>query len=280
MNERPFTTLIHKEFSEAVRSRTLLGFAAVFTLTALGISIIGSLGSSLGGPSGFGRTAATLVNVVLLIVPLMGLSAGALSLAGEREKGTLCFLLSLPLRPSHVFWAKWLGLGAALTVSLSAGFGLAGLGLAWKSGLRDAGLYLGAYAVTLLLALTHLSLGLLISAFARRTAQAVGLALLVWLGLVFLGDLGLLGTSLAVRLRPELLLAGAALNPLSVYRVLAIDALGAHLEMLGPAGHCAQDFLGRALKPAGLALLLLWTASAANLAFLVYRRDPLREGQA
>lgn len=276
---RPFYTLAAKEFVDASRSRWLLGFSGAFTFLALGISLIGSLGASVGGHSGFGRTTATLVNLILFMVPLMGLSAGGLSLSGERERGTLGFLLSLPLRPAHIFWAKFAGLGAALAVSLAVAFGLAGLSLVWRGGLRDAGLYAGCFALTLLLALASLGLGLLISSLTRRTAQAVGAVLLVWLGLVFIGDLGLLGTSLAVRLRPEVLLAGAGLNPLTLYRLLAIQGLGAPLEMLGPAGHCAQDILGFWLWPIGLAVLGFWAATGTGLAFWFYHRDPLRQSQ-
>lgn len=274
---RPFSTLVIKEFADALRSRWLMGFSAAFAFLALGISVIGSLGSSVSGYAGFGRTTATLVNLILFMVPLMGLSAGGLSLSGERERGTLGFLLSLPVRPAHVFWAKFAGLGMALTAALAAAFGLAGLGLAWKSGLRDTGLYLGCFGLTLLLALASLGGGLLLSSLTRRTAQSVGAVLLVWLGLVFIGDLGLLGTSLAVRLRPEVLLTGAALNPLTIYRLLAIRGLGAPLEILGPAGLCAQDLLGRGLWPIGLTALGMWAAATAALAFWIYQKDPLRQ---
>lgn len=106
-------------------------------------------------------------------------------------------------------------------------------------------------------------------------------ALLLWLALVFAGDLGLLGTSLAVRLRPGVLLAAAWLNPLSLYRLLAIDATAAGLEMLGPAGRCAQDILGNWLRPAALAGLLAWLGAALAALFSalrLFRRDPIGRG--
>jgi Cu-processing system permease protein len=110
---------------------------------------------------------------------------------------------------------------------------------------------------------------------ARRVATALGWALLLWLALVFAGDLGLLGTSLAVRLPPGALLAAAWLNPLSLYRLLAIDATAAGLEMLGPAGQCAQDILGHWLRPAVLGGLLAWLVVVLAAARGLFRRDPL-----
>lgn len=274
---RTLAILSGKEFREAARSRWLIGFLIGFCVLGIGISWIGALSSSVGGYSGFGRTTAALVNLVLFIVPLMGLLIGALSLAGERERGTLSLLLSLPIDRAEIFWAKWIGQSAALIAALAVAFGLAGAGLVLQGGLRDGALYLACFAATALLALSSLSLGLVISAWSRRTAPAAGVTLLVWFLLVFGGDLGILGTSLAVKLHPAALLASAGFNPLSLYRIVAVDLLGANLEMLGPAGHCAQDFLGRWLAPAGLAGLVLWTAAALTASYRIYTRNPLRE---
>lgn len=273
-----FRTLVAKEFWEAVHARWLISFIVIFCALAFGISWVGTAGSMIRGYSGFGRTTAALVNLVLLIVPLMGLVSGALSLAGERERRTLDLLLVLPVRPGQIFWAKVFGLSLSLILSLSIAFGTAGITLASRGGLQDTALYFACFWATLLLGLISLGLGLWISACSRRIAQAIGLTLIVWLGLVFVGDLGLLGTSLAVRLPPGVLLATAWLNPLTLYRMLSIDVLGANLEMLGPAGQCAQDILGHGLRLSILGGLLTWMTLALILAYTTYRRNPLREG--
>ncbi len=278
MNASPMTALISKEFGETARSRWLAGFIGAFCLLAAVLSVVGSSGSTFGG-QGFGRTTAALLNLVLLIVPLMGLTAGSLSLAGEKERGTMEFLLSLPLRPRHIFWAKFLGSAAALAAALGLAFGLVGVGLALHGGLRQAGVFAACFGATLLLAAVSLSLGLLISTRSRKVAGAVGFALLLWLGLILGGDLGLLGTALAMRLPPEVLLASAWLNPLSLYRLLAIDAASSNLDMLGPAGNCAQDILGVWLRPAALAGMALWLAASLSMAHYLYGRDPLENGR-
>ncbi|OGR81987.1 MAG: hypothetical protein A3J74_01855 [Elusimicrobia bacterium RIFCSPHIGHO2_02_FULL_57_9] len=262
--------LTAKEFADTTRSRWLGGFILAFCALGLGLSLVGNWTSSLGG-GGFGRTTAALINLVLLIVPLMSLTAGSLALSSERERRTLEFLLSLPLHRSEIFWAKYMGSGAALLAALGAAFGTLGVVLVLRGGLRDLAVYAGCFFATVLLAAVCLALGLLASSRSRRAAQAVGLALFVWLCLVFAGDLGLLGTAVAVRLRPAVLLAAAWLNPLSLYRLLAIDALAADLDVLGPAGLCARDSLGSWLKPAALAGLLAWllgVLAAARSAFI------------
>jgi Cu-processing system permease protein len=275
---RVFVALARKEFRETARSRWLLGFAAAFTALGAGISVVGTWGAVMGGAAGFGRTTAALINLILLIVPLMGLAAGGLSVAGERERGTLEGLLSLPVRPGQVFWAKFVGAGAALAGALALAFGALGVVLALRSGLRDSAVYLEGFAATALLAETCLALGLLISVRARRVAPAMGAALLVWLVLVFAGDLGLLGTVMAARLRPGLLLGAAWLNPLSLYRLMAIDATAAGLDVLGPAGRCAQDVLGAWLRPAAFLGLSAWLGLSLLAASRCWRKDPLGVG--
>ena len=267
-----------KEMRDAARSRWLAGFIATFLVLGGALMLAGSMSSAFGGSAGFGRTTAALVNLVLLVVPLMGLTAGALALSLERERGTLEGLLALPVKADELFWAKFAGLAGALSAAVALSFGLLGLGLAARGGFAHAAAYAGCLAATWLLALISLALGLLLSARARRVATALGWALLLWLVLVFAGDLGLLGTSLAVRLRPGVLLAAAWLNPPSLYRLLAIDASAAGLEMLGPAGHCAQDILGGWLRPAAFAGLLAWLGAALAAALALFRRDPVGRG--
>lgn len=267
--------LAARELSSAAKNRWLLAFAAAFAALGLVVASTGSAGSALGGSAGFGRTTAALVHLVLLAVPLMGLVAGAAAIPAERERRTLEPLLAMPVRASDVFWAKFLGASTALTAALGAAFGLIGVALAASSGLARAGIFLACFAATAGLAVASVAIGMAAASGADRVPKALGAALLLWVVFVFGGDLGLLATSLAARLPPEALLAAAWLNPLSLYRLLAIQASGGQLDALGPAGLCASDLLGRALAPAALAGLLAWIAIALALARRSFLADPL-----
>ncbi|MBI5630731.1 MAG: ABC transporter permease subunit [Elusimicrobia bacterium] len=267
--------LVGKEFAQATRSRWLAGFVAAFLGLGVALMAAGAWGSAFGGAAGFGRTTAALINLILLIVPLMGLLAGALSLSGERERRTLEFLLALPVRPEEVFWAKFIGGAWALWAALAMAFSALGAVLALSGGLAHAGAYASCFAATLLLAAVSLAMGLAVSAACARTAAAAGCALLAWLALVLGGDLGLLGTSLAVRLPPGALLASAWLNPMSLFRLLAVDSAAAGLDVLGPAGHCAQDALGSWLRPLAFAGLGAWLAAGLWAARAIFCRRPL-----
>ncbi len=251
-------TLARKELRDALRNRWFLLYTAALAALALAFSGLGASGGGDVALAGFGRTTASLVNLVMLIVPLMGLTLGSLALAAERERGSLLYLLSQPVTPLELFLGKFSGLAAALLASLLLGFGASGALIALRTGATDVLSYLSLAALTFLLGLISLALGLLVSTGARRTSSAVGLAVFLWLGLVFLGDLGLMGTAVVLRLDVDALLALSLLNPLSVFKVEAILSSRGSLEVLGPAGLYATRTYGGSLQPLLLAILAGW----------------------
>lgn len=264
--------IARKEVRDALGNRWFLLYAVGFALLALGLSHLSLGGIGAGGFAGFGRTAASLVNLVLLIVPLMGLTLGAASLAGERERGTLATLLAQPVTRVEVLLAKYLGLALALGAALGLGFGLAGAVVAWQGGTVGVGAYLTLVGLAVLLALATLSVGFLISSVARRTGAATGVALFVWLALVFFGDLGLMGTAVTMRLDVEALLGLTLLNPLETYRIGAVRAITGSLDALGPAGVYATRAFGAAVVALLAAALVAWVVAPLAVAGAVFQR--------
>lgn len=264
-------TIAQRELREALRNRWLIFYALGFAALAFALSSASLASSGYGGLGGFGRTAASLVNALLLFVPLLGLSVGAAALAGDRERGTLLYLLSQPVNRAEVFCGKALGAALAVALALTLGFGLAGLALAVNgAGAGDAFLALAGY--TLLLALTALGVGFVISALTRKTATALGAALIVWLALVFFSDLGLVGVTLAVRPTPATLLGMLLVNPLQIFKLGAIYSLRATLDTLGAAGQYALLRFGAALPALLAGLLAVWALAAFGLAYGVFAR--------
>jgi Cu-processing system permease protein len=263
--------LMGKELQDTRRSRWFLLLAVVFAGLALSLSLLGA--SSLGaiGSAGFGRTTASLLNLVMLIVPLMGLLMGALSVSGEREHGTLLAILAQPVLLEEVLLGKFLGLAAALLGTIGFGFGLAALVIARQGGLPQVGGYLLLVGYTGLFGLGCLSVGFLISALARRTASSVGVALFVWLVSVFLGDLGLIGTTIVLQLSPRSLLWLSLANPAQVFKLAVLQGVQRNLESLGPGGLYATSVLGDWLPLALAGLLVLWIVVPFAVAVLVLR---------
>ncbi len=175
--------LIVHEFLERTRDRWVLVISVLFALLASAVGLYGRSAeaevSKLTGPS--------LVTLASLLVPLVALVLSHDAIVGERERNTLGLLLSLPVGRLEVVIAKLIGRGLALAVALGLG---AAMLVSDPAGLQAL---LALTGPTLLLGLAFLSIGLLISTLTRRQITASSLVVVVWFGLVFFYDLGLLG---------------------------------------------------------------------------------------
>lgn len=260
-----------RELREALKNKWLWFYALAFAGLALALSQAGLATAGYAGLGGFGRTAASLVNALLLFVPLMGLSIGAGAIAGDRERGTLIYLLAQPVNRAEVFFGKAFGAALALIGALALGFGIAGIGLA-SGGDGNVPAYLALAGYTLLLALANLGIGFIISALTRKGSTAMGAALIVWLVLVFFGDLGLVGATLTLRPTADVLFAMLVANPLQVFKLASITSLRATLDTLGAVGQFANYQFGDALPFVLLGLLAAWIGATFGIAFALFSR--------
>lgn len=261
-------TLAQKELRDALRNRWFLLYTVAFAVLALAFSYLSLAGAGIAGFAGFGRTAASLINLVLLIIPLMALTIGAQSISAELERGTLSYLLAQPIGRVEVFLGKYLGLALSLLASLTLGFGISGVVMVLSSsGAADPGSYIVLVALAYLLSLAMLSVGFLISALTRKASVSVGIGLFLWLAFVFLGDLGMMGTSMALKMPISNLFVMSLTNPSQVFKMAAILNINATLDILGPAGAYAVQRYGQSLLVIFLATLALWAIVPAVLAY-------------
>ncbi|MFN3285724.1 MAG: ABC transporter permease subunit [bacterium] len=257
----------------ALRDRWLWALAAAFGVMTLGAAALALSGLRVVGLSSFDRAAAALVHLSMLFVPLMGLVLGSLWIAGDRESGALDFLLAQPTDRSALYVSRYLGLAGAAVSATWVGYGAAGLVLAAGAGTERLGSFLWLVALSTLLALASVSVGLAISAASPSRGRALGAALLAWLALTVLTDLGVLASAVALRLPPAVLLALASANPVSAFRIAGLLVVTRSPELLGPVGLVATDRLGSV--GAALALcgvLLLWAAGGLAVGLLRFRR--------
>jgi Cu-processing system permease protein len=267
-----------RELREAARSRWFVLYTIAFAVLGLGVSYISSASAGGGGLSGFGRTTAGLINIVLLVVPLMALTAGAGSIASDRERGMLAYLLSQPVSRLEVMLGKYLGLAAALLACICLGLGTCAVLLAWKAGggAAHAGTIVWFAGLSFGLALGMLSVGMLISVLARKASVAVGSAVFLWLALAFLTDLGLMAGTLALKLRIQTLFALSLANPLQVFKMWSLHAIDATLDVLGPAGLYAVEEHGHRLHLLFGGALALWAMVPLVVAAVIFsRRSPV-----
>jgi len=270
------TVLSQREITDALRNRWFVAYAGAFVVLSVALAFLVINSAGYGGISGFGRTSAGLVNLVLFLAPLMGLTLGAQAVAAEREQGTLGYLLAQPVSFLEVFLSKFIGLAIAISAAIVSGFALSTLTINFLGGGSGMETFFGLTGLTVLLALASLSLGYLISSVSRRTSTALGIAIVAWLGLVLIGDLGLMGTAVIMKLSPGQLLGLTLVNPLEVYRIASIDLLQDSLELLGPSGLVAHKWFGGAIGAVLTAIMLLWIVVPLGIAYTAMARQEAR----
>ncbi len=269
-------TIAHRELRDAIRSRWFWLYTVAFATLGLAVSFVSAAGTGSIGMSSFGRTTAGLINLVLLVVPLMALTAGAGSIASDRERGMLAYVLAQPVSRIEVLLGKYLGLAGALLACIALGLGLCALILAAKGLRTSPASILWLCGLAFYLAMSMLSVGLLISVLARRASVAVATAIFVWLALVFVSDLALMAGAVALRLRIQTLFALSLTNPLQVFKMWSLHAVDASLDVLGPAGLYASEEYGSRLHAIFASVLAAWVIAPLALAGLaISRRSPL-----
>ena len=216
-----------KEFRDRIRNRWVLAVALVFTAFALVIAYFGAAQQGAVGFASIEVTIASLVSLVIYLIPLIALILGFDAIVGERERGSLDLLLSMPITRLELLLGKYLGLATALALSTVAGFGLVGMVLLTEFDFNALFHYAGFVLTSVLLGMSFLSMAIAVSVFAADRTRASGLAIALWFFFVLVFDLLLLGALVATGGRyggeifPWLMLA----NPADVFRVLNVFSL-------------------------------------------------------
>jgi Cu-processing system permease protein len=240
---RCLATLAGKEFRDRLRNRWVLAVALVFTAFSLAITYFGSAAQGVVGPRSIELTIASLVSLVIYLIPLIALLLGFDAIVGERERGSLDLLLAHPLTRLELLLGKYLGLAAALSLSTLIGFALVGV-LLWQR-FGPAGLYhySGFVLSSILLGLAFLSLAMLISVLARDRTRASGLAISLWFVLVLVFDLALMGVLVASQgqIGGDALAYVLLLNPADLFRILNVFALDDVRRLYGLAAVVPQS---------------------------------------
>jgi len=252
--------IIRKELRDALHNRWLIGYALLLAVLGFVAALMGLRSAAGLGLQMFGRTTATLTNLCLLLAPLIALSMGSASIAGERDRGTLEHLLAQPLERGELLLGKYIGLLSSLCLATVVGFAPAGLMVAIVAGGMALAHYLLFPLLAILLIASMLALGMLISVRSRGGAQAQGRAILLWFLFVLLYDLLLMGTLVTAGLTGGALAFLLLMNPVDAARVLVVLALEPDLYLLGPAGLFGS--------------LLVWTVAPLLLALASFRIRP------
>ena len=258
-----------KEFRDAIRSRWLHGSTLFFALFIGGAAalffgvLIGPDGRQVSNLFGFfanlGVFSFSFPGLLALVLGFIALSTSYGSITGERETGSIKLLLSLPNSRLDAMIGKFLGRSAVVVAALLVGF-LVAFAVLIATGTRlELGSFVPQVALTALLGMAFVSIGLGISALASSNREAtlatMGLYLVfavLW-GSVSEGIPKLLNYAaeqagmgaLAVATRVQIGVFLKYLNPLKAYETLAAQLYyGAAQARLVSATFGEQNALG------------------------------------
>ena len=203
------------------------------------------------------KAVITLMNVIIVLVPLIGTIFGVMYYYNSKEFTEL--LLAQPLKRSTIFLGQYLGVAISLSMSLVLGLGIPFIfyGLFKSNAIWDFSLLL----------ITGVFLTFIFSALAFNMAlsnenkiKGFGYAILLWLFLAIIYDGMFLMSLIIFEDYPldKLSLAGTMLNPIDLSRTLILLKLDIS-ALLGYTGAVFRKFFGTNLGMLfSMSILFLW----------------------
>lgn len=268
--------IAREELTINIRNKWTLIYAGVFSLLVVGISYFGMMAEGFAGMQNFTRTSASILNLVLYIVPLVALIMGTLSFTGD--KGSTELLFSQPVSRAEVLLGKLLGVFFSMTLSTLVGFILAGFVIIAGSGTEGITRYMAFVGLSLLLSLVFLSLSVVTATLSRRKSKAFGLALFLWFFFVLFYDLLAIGGTLLLEGQSANTFLFVSLfgNPVDMVRVASLISLD-NVTIFGASGAALVRFLGGSASSVALLLVTLavWVCAPLLLSHRLFQRQDI-----
>lgn len=240
--------ILKYSFYDLMRSRWSYVYFAFYLL--LGIVLL-FLNNDLS------KAVITLMNIIIILVPLIGTIFGVMYYYSSKEFTEL--LLAQPLKRSSIFLGQYLGVSLSLAMSLILGLGLPFVfyGLFKSSAIWDFYLLL-ITGVFLTLIFTALAFNIALS--NENKIKGFGYAILIWLFLGIIYDGIFLMSLILFEDYPldKASLVGTMLNPIDLSRTLILLKLDIS-ALLGYTGAIFKQFFGTKIGLiASFAALFLW----------------------
>ena len=203
------------------------------------------------------KAVITLMNVIIVLVPLIGTIFGIMYYYSNKEFTEL--LLGQPLKRSSIFLGQYFGVALSLSMSLILGLGLPFLfyGLFKSDAIWDFSLLL---ITGVFLTLIFTALAFIIALSYENKIKGFGYAILLWLFLAIIYDGLFLLTLLFFEDYPldKVSLLATLFNPIDLSRTLILLKLDIS-ALLGYTGAVFKQFFGTNFGLIlSLSVLIIW----------------------
>ena len=245
------------QLRDLMRSKWLFAYSAFFFLVTYALFRFAG-----DGP----KVVVSLMNIVLIIIPLVSTMLGTTYYYGSREFVEL--MLAQPIRRGSLFTGMCLGVSIPLMMSFLVGVGGAFLVCGSEAG-EDLTAFLTLLLVGGVLTFIFVALAFLVAVLNKDKARGLGISLLFWLlfsvvydGLVLLAVVCFADYPLEIPL-----IALSVLNPIDLGRVLILLKFDIS-ALMGYTGAVFQKFFGGS---PGMAVSLFSLAGWSLVTFLLGR---------
>jgi Cu-processing system permease protein len=272
MNSRGVWGILSFTYREAVRTKWLVIFGAIFFLLAVDIPDIYMAATQNLPPEYLRQNLANLLSVAFPLIPLMALPMGAQSIVDERESGTLQYLLSNPVTKAEFFLGRSMGLLFATTTVIIIGFGGASV-IAFTTRVSN---YYSIIMIMLFAAMLNavmLGLALIISEFSKRKATAMGIGIMAWFLLAVVSSLDQLVITLNLKIGPSAALVAVLLDPVETSKELTVYAANQGVGFMTNSGMLVQYMWQNMAYTYTLLSVLIWIAVTFSVGFLIFRHQ-------
>lgn len=254
------TRIIKFIFQDLLRTRFILLYTAFLLLATFAMFQID------GDP---GKVVMSLLNIVLMVVPLVSIVFTAIHFYNSYEFIEL--MLAQPVDRKVIFLSEYAAVASSLCLAFLIGVGIPVL--LYGSGLGGLTLLFTGVMLTLV----FVSLAFLAAVLTRDKAKAIGIALLFWFYFSLIYDGFLLWIIYAFNDYPleKVTLSLIALNPVDLARVIMLLQLDIS-ALMGYTGAFYKSFFGTYLGLLfSVVILMLWIFVPLYFSSRVFQRKDL-----
>jgi Cu-processing system permease protein len=247
--------VIKYAYFDLLRSRFILAYTLLLFASTIALYQL---------DSDVGKVVLSLLNIVLMVVPLVSVVFTSIHFFNSYEFMEL--MLAQPINRRVVFLGEYLAVASSLCSAFLIGVGVP---MIMFGALNWMLLFTGT-----MLTLTFVSLAFLSSVLTRDKARAIGMALFLWLYFTLIYDGLLLWTVYTFSDYPleKVTLAMIALNPVDLARILMLLQLDIS-ALMGYTGAFYRDFFGTNVGMIfSFGILVLWVMFPLLGALRVFNR--------
>lgn len=272
---KPVLVIAKKEIRDSLRNRWVVFISLIFLILSLSVTFASSaVVGQLSLPE-LNLLISSLSTISVFIIPLAAMLVSYDAFVGEDESGTLLLLLSYPLSRFQILLGKLIGHSVIMSFTICFAFGLTAILLLMFGENYDIAATISQFGqfifTSILLAITFILLGYIVSLKATEKAKAVATVLFVWFLFVLIYDLLLLTLLVAdlAFINQYIINVLIALNPTDLYR--AINLIGTDAGSGSLAIISASDW-----GKTGLYIVMgLWLVGLAFVANFIFGRRQL-----